>query len=183
MKSIVKKVSIIIIISIVLVFITVLSYHLYKNSRTTMPTSHIYVSDNPNHKSDFDKWITKDLKVSWVPSYIIINNKKVIGVINGGISEKDLTSKIGTCLALNYEYSDLTSLEITNLNGDRKPLSDIISNTGLNILEISWYGCKDCEYQDKNFTNDVYYKYSTKIIYRYYINSKVKDVEKLYSRE
>ena len=55
MKSIVKKVSIIIIINIVLVFITVLSYHIYKTNRITMTKSHIYVSDNTNHKSEFEK--------------------------------------------------------------------------------------------------------------------------------
>lgn len=181
MKSNSKKLLIIFSIILLLGALVFGLYKFYVYKRTTIPTSHIYVSDNPNHKSDFDKWLTEDLKMSWVPSYVIINNKKVIGVINGGISEKELTSKIGTCLAVNYEYCNLTDLEITNLDGDRKSLNEIISNNGLYILEISWYGCEDCEYQDKHFTKDVYLTYSTNIIYRYYINSNFNDVKNLYN--
>ena len=144
-------------------------YKLFLSKYATLPTSHIYVSDNPNHKSDFDKWLTEDLKIDWVPSYVIINNKKVIGVINGNIPYEELHHKIENCMMINYEYCDLTNLEISNLDGERKSFNDIIPSNGFYILEISWYGCKDCEYQDKHFTKDIYLNYSNNIIYRYII--------------
>lgn len=176
-----KKICIIGIVAILITIIAGLcvKFILSNNSNITLPTNHIYVSDNPNHKSDFDKWLTQDLKIDWVPSYVIINNKKVIGVINGNIPINDLDEKIQNCLAINYEYCDLTDLEISNINDERKSFNDIIPDNNFYILEISWYGCEDCEYQDAHYTNSVYSKYSTDIIYRYYINSNITDVKSL----
>ena len=56
--------------------------------------------------------------------------------------------------------ADLPEIEITNIDNQTTMANNTFGN-GLIILEISWIGCPDCEYQDENFTYDVYMKYGT----------------------
>ena len=174
-----KKLKFIILTIFIIASILAILFSLYIK-RVDMPTSHVFVCDNPKHHSDFDNWLSYDLKIDWVPNYIIINNSKVIGAIKGDISEKEFTYKVNNLLSFNYEYSDLPDFKINNLNSEYKTLKDIMNNSGFYILEISWLGCKDCEHQDKYYTKSIYAKYSTNSIYRYYINSEYNDVKKLY---
>jgi hypothetical protein len=150
-------------------------------SRTNMPTSQVFVCDNPKHHSDFDDWILNECGVKWVPSYIIIYNDTVIGTIDGNIKEEDFTSKLGTIIINGFELCKVPNYEITNLDGNSYTLSELTPKKDeIYILEISWANCEDCELQDELYTNSIYWKYSTNNIIRYYINSEKYDVKELY---
>ncbi len=176
MKS---KVKYLIISLIVVVFIglTVLANYMYTNARKIMPISHVYVCDNPTEDSEFDVWMKNELGLNWVPTYLIIRNDYVIGTIKGGIPESQFTSELGTILINNWQIAELPDIEISNVNGERQVLADVLpNNDSFYILEISWVDCLDCIFQDENFTEDVYLKYGTNIIYRYYIHSTQEEV-------
>ena len=55
--------------------------------RKTMPTSHIFVCDNPSNDSEFDTWMKQELGLNWVPTYLIVKDDIVIGSIRGGVGE------------------------------------------------------------------------------------------------
>lgn len=155
----------------ILVIIGVGVYHYMKQQRALMPLSHVYVADNPTYNSDFDNWIREDLGIDWVPTYIIIKDNNVIGTIRGGISEKEFTNQLGTILIQQIPFKPLCDFEIGNLNNERHSLTDIMTGDSYYILELSWIDCEDCMYQDANFTDEIYLRYGTKMIYRYYIHS------------
>lgn len=176
-KLIRKLILIITICSFIMAAFCIIYIH-----RTNMPASQVFICDNPKHHSDFDKWLLEDCNVSWVPSYIIIQNDKVIGKIDGNIPEKTFSSKLGSALINNYAICDIPDYKITNLDGNSYTLSELTPDKdSFYILEISWANCEDCEAQDKNYTKSIYNKYSTKHIIRYYINSEQDDVKTLYN--
>lgn len=148
---------------------------IYKKVNSKMPTSHVYVCDNPSYLSEFDTWLKE--KISWVPSYLIVKNGYIIGAFDGCIAESHFTSTLGTVLSLNLPFYELPAFQITNLNNERKYLKDIFNEPNTYyIFEIHWLTCKDCIYQDENYTQDIYEKYGTKHIYRYYLRSEFNDV-------
>lgn len=176
MKS---KVKYLLISLAVVVFIglIILANFMYINARKTMPMSHVYVCDNPAEDSEFDIWMKNELGLNWVPTYLIIRNDYVIGTIRGGVPESQFTSELGTILINNWQIAELPDIEISNINGERQVLADVLpNNDSFYILEISWVDCPDCIFQDENFTEDVYLKYGTNIIYRYYIHSTQEEV-------
>ena len=144
-----------------------------------MKLSHIYVCDNPSNYSEFDLWL-KEL-TSWVPSYIVIKDQKVIGVFEGGIDVDTFSDKLGTYITLEKVVCDLPDFEIENLEGTRKPIKEIFKS-GTYVLEFHWIDCQDCVYQDENFTQDIYYKYGADFFYRYYIKSEKDKVLKKYKK-
>ena len=153
--------------------------YLNKQEKPRLAYDHIYVCDNPEHDSTFDKWIREELGVDWVPTYIVIKHNNIIGAIRGGIPEEQFSNQLSSIIINEAVGIDLTDAEVTNLNDERKPFKDIFTDDGLYILEISWVDCKDCIYQDENFTDEIYEKYGVKTFYRYYIRSeKEKILEK-----
>ena len=135
--------------------------------------------DNPTHNSDFDTWLRETVGIDWVPTYMICRDGYVIGTIRGGISEKNFTSQLGTILAQNDRILEVTDIPIYDLDNNVGNLRDI-TGSGVYIVEISWVDCPDCQYQDENFTDEIYLAYSTNQIYRYYIHSERGAVEEHY---
>lgn len=180
--SILQKIHIskkgVIITSVVIVALLIaglIDYVQYIN-RAKMPDSHIFVCDNPENYSDFDNWLIDTVGVDKVPMYVIIYKDDVIGLINGNIPEKTFTNELGTILATGKSLCELPEFSISNIVNDTMTLKDIADKHAIVILEISWLTCKDCIEQDANFTKDIYSKYSTEQIYRYYLKSKKEDV-------
>lgn len=165
-----KRIIIIAAVIVVLIASCFIFYKVKTKQRTTMPTSHVYIESE-----EFTTWLEDNIGLNWAPTYIIIKNNRVIGSIKGGIPEKQFTSQLGTILASDFNMADLPEIEITNIDNQTTMANNTFGN-GLIILEISWIGCPDCEYQDENFTYDVYMKYGTSVIYRYYINSSPNEV-------
>lgn len=163
-----------IIVFIAIILLGYFGFKIYRHTRTIMPTDHVYVCDNPEHLSDFETWIREDVGVTWVPTYLIINNGYVIAAFEGDIEEIEFTDKFAMANAytanMQVDYLKVPDYEITNLDGERKPASEIFSD-GMYILEYHWIDCKDCEHQDENYTNSIYEKYTTDKIYRYYVKS------------
>lgn len=163
-----------IIVFIAIILLGYFGFKIYRHTRTIMPTDHVYVCDNPEHLSDFETWIREDVGVTWVPTYLIINNGYVIAAFEGDIEEIEFTDKFAMANAytanMQVDYLKVPDYEITNLDGERRPASEIFSD-GMYILEYHWIDCKDCEHQDKNYTKSIYEKYTTDKIYRYYVKS------------
>lgn len=153
----------------------------YMEYRSTMPTSHVYVCDNPKHDSDFDAWLKETVDVNWVPTYVIIKNQTVIGSFPGDIDKEEFSTKVALCANFNAEVAKLPDLEISNINDERKSLKEIFSGDATYILEVHWFDCEDCEHQDQYFSKEIYSKYSTSNFYRYYIKSEKDDVSAKYS--
>ena len=150
--------------------------------RKTMPTSHIFVCDNPSNDSEFDTWMKQELGLNWVPTYLIVKDDIVIGSIRGGVGETQFTSELGTILIQNWQLAELPDIAISNIDGQRDSLKNILPNdNNFYIIEISWVTCPDCIFQDENFTDDIYYKYGTDRIYRYYIHSTETEVLEKYN--
>lgn len=150
--------------------------------RKIMPTSHIFVCDNPSNDSEFDTWMKQELGLNWVPTYLIVKDDIVIGSIRGGVGETQFTSELGTILIQNWQLAELPDLAISNIDGQRDSLKNILPNdNNFYIIEISWVTCPDCIFQDENFTDDIYYKYGTDRIYRYYIHSTEAEVLEKYN--
>lgn len=163
-----------IIVFMAIILLGYFGFKIYRHTQTIMPTDHVYVCDNPEHLSDFETWIREDVGVTWVPTYIIINNGYVIAAFEGNIEEIEFTDKFAMANAyianMQLEYLKVPDYEISNLDGERKPASEVFSD-GMYILEYHWIDCKDCEHQDENYTEGIYEKYTTSQIYRYYVRS------------
>lgn len=172
-KSLLRKLGPLIVF-IAIILLGFIGFKIYRHTRTIMPKDHIYVCDNPEHLSDFETWIKEDVGVTWVPTYLIINNGYVIAAFEGDIEEIEFTDKLTMAYAYTYnmqvDYLRVPDYEISNLEGERKPASEIFGD-GLYILEYHWIDCKDCEHQDENYTDSIYEKYTTDMIYRYYVKS------------
>lgn len=172
-----------IIVFIAIILLGYFGFKIYRHTRTIMPTDHVYVCDNPEHLSDFETWIREDVGVTWVPTYLIINNGYVVAAFEGDIEEIEFTDKFAMANAytanMQVDYLKVPDYEITNLDGERKPASEIFSD-GMYILEYHWIDCKDCEHQDENYTKSIYEKYTTDKIYRYYVKSDYDKVAEKY---
>lgn len=177
-KQTLKKLRLLFFIIAILCFVNV-ALIIYKYNKSQINLDHIFVCDNPNHDSDFDKWIKEDLNVTWVPSYIIIQDGYVIGAFDGNISEAEFSDKLAMASSYNMQFYEVPDYEIENLDNNRISASSIFKD-GLYILEIVWIDCDDCKYQDEHYTDDIYAKYSTTNIYRYYIKSDHKKVLEKY---
>lgn len=178
-----KKLKTFLCILIPLIIATILGITAYvvfkkvQHEHSIMPKSHIYVCDNPKVFSDFDKWIREDLKITWTPTYMIVKDGYVVGAFAGAIPADKFTENLAYSVAYDIKFQQLPDLEISNLEGERKPISEILGQPGTNILEIVWVDCEDCIYQDEMYTDDVYEMYTTDRIYRYYIKSDKAKVE------
>ena len=122
------------------------------------------------------KWLKEDLGIDWVPTYVIINNRQIIGAIRGGIPLEQFSSQLALLVSYNIPIKELTDLEVTDLTGNRRQFSGIFGD-GLYVLEISWAQCKDCQEQDEKFTKRIYKEYGTDIFYRYYIRTEKNEVQ------
>ena len=156
----------------------VFKYIRHKNS--IMPKSHVYVCDNPKVFSDFDNWLRDDLGITWTPTYMIVKDGYIIGAFEGAIPKDNFTDQLATCVAYNLQLESLPDYEISNLEGERNKISDVLGGTGTYILEIHWTDCEDCQFQDENYTQEIYETYTTERIFRYYIKSDKSDVEAKY---
>lgn len=172
-----------IIVFIAIILLGYFGFKIYRHTRTIMPTDHVYVCDNPEHLSDFETWIREDVGVTWVPTYLIINNGYVIAAFEGDIEEIEFTDKFAMANAytanMQVDYLKVPDYEISNLDGERKPASEVFGD-GMYILEYHWIDCKDCEHQDENYTDSIYEKYTTDKIYRYYVKSDYDKVAEKY---
>lgn len=173
------KCRFLLLIMAIILFISA-AYMIFRAKQAEMPLDHVYVCDNPSYLSDFDNWIKEDLQVTWVPSYIVIKDGYVIGAFDGDICERDFSDLLGTYLSMDLPLTEVTNLEIENLEGERKPANEIFGTKGTYILEVVWIDCHDCQHQDENYTDDIYYEYSTKNIYRYYLRSEKEKVLEKY---
>lgn len=171
-KAFFTKKTIVILTIICVALLSALVYDLIKyNQKTRLEPSHIFVCDNANTYSAFDNWLLDVVGVDKVPTYILIYNQKIIGLIDGNVSENHFSERVGTLLAIGEEKFDLVDYKITNLQNQNLSLKDIANNQNLIILEISWATCDDCIEQDKYFTKDIYLKYGADKFFRYYIKS------------
>ena len=168
-------------ISLILYAGFLLAKGIWLNHRSEMKTSHVFVCDNSEHKSDFDTWLSDELHVDWVPTYIILKNNIIIGSFPGDIDVNEFSDKLATVVAMNIPIAKFPSYAITNLDGERKNISTLFDDN-VNILEIHWIDCDDCKHQDENYTDEIYAKYSTDMIYRYYIRSDKNKVLEKYSK-
>lgn len=157
----------------------VVGYMIVQYVGSRMPKDHIYVCDNPKVYSDFDNWLVDDLGCQWVPSYVIIHNGYVIGMFNGDCSINDFDFNLSLIMSQDIAFTELPNYEIENINGDRVNVHDLFKE-GYYVLELHWIDCPDCKHQDANYTDDVYFKYSTDRIYRYYFKSDRTKVEEKY---
>lgn len=173
-----KFIPMIIIVAIVC-FIFV-GYKIVQHIGSRMPKDHIYVCDNPKVYSDFDNWLVDDLGCQWVPSYVIIHNGYVIGMFNGDCPLSDFDFNLSLIMSQDIAFKELPNYEIENINGHRVNVRDLF-NDGYYVLEMHWIDCPDCKHQDANYTDDVYFKYSTDRIYRYYFKSDRTTVEEKYN--
>lgn len=148
---------------------------------TKMPLDHVFVCDNPKHDSEFDIWIREDLGTTWVPTYIIIQDGYVVGAFNGDIEESQFSDNLAMASSYNMQFLEIPDYEIENLAGERISVKDLFGTNGLYILELAWIDCEDCDHQDENYTDDIYAKYSTSNIYRYYIRSEKSKVLEKYN--
>ena len=163
---------------------------IWLDMRSEMKTSHVYVSDNPEHNSDFDEWLKENAVTMnddgssklWVPTYLIIKNGAYIGKFRGDISETEFSEKLATIVNFNMPVAEFPNYAITNLDDERKTLSEIFGKNGVIIMEIHWIDCPDCKHQDEEYTNDIYAKYSADMFYRYYIRSDKNKVLEKYSK-
>lgn len=143
----------------------------------TMPPSHIFVCDNPSNDSEFDTWMKEKIGLNWVPTYLVIKNDVIIGSIRGGIPEKQFTSELTYILMKNWQIEELPDIPVSNVEGTRDSFKNLLpNNDNFYIIEISWVQCPDCIFQDENFTQEIYDKYSTQLFYRYYIHSTTDEV-------
>lgn len=151
--------------------------HIINSLNSKMSTSHVYVCDDPNNKSDFDNWLSNDLELSWVPTYLVIKNNQVVGAFPGDIPEDTFMSNLTMCILADSTIENLPNTSITNIDGDTKYLSEIFKNTNdIYILEILWIDCDDCKHQDDYYTDEIYSSISTSNVYRYYIKSDINKV-------
>ena len=177
-----KKSTIIILIILIIALLGALIYDLVKyNKRITMPISHVFVCDDANHYSEFDNWLLNTAGVDKVPSYLIIYNHNVVGVIDGNVPEERFTDELGYTILNNEIVCELPDFQIKNIADQYMTLNDLSNLHSLIILEISWATCDDCIEQDKYFTKNIYNRYSTEQIYRYYIKSELLDVLRKHS--
>lgn len=139
--------------------------------------SKVYVSDTADNSSEFDLWIKNTLDIHWVPTYIIIRNGYVVGYFAGDIPLSEFSDKISDILEHNKPIFELPDILITNLNGETKSAKDIFNREGETIIELVWQSCKDCEDQDKFYTKDIYWAYTTENFFRYYINTPKNEVK------
>lgn len=179
----INKKKYIILGSLFLVFASMFVFSIIRtNIRKTMPLEHVFVCDNPSNDSEFDTWMKEELGLNWVPTYYIVRNDIIVGSIRGGVPEKQFTSELGTILIQNNDFGELPDLPVSSLKGQRDSLKNILPNdNNFYIIEISWITCPDCIFQDENFTEDIYYKYGTNNIYRYYIHSSQEEVLEKYT--
>lgn len=154
---------------------------IYMEHREKLSSSHVYVCDNPEHKSDFEQWMHDELELDWVPTYIVIKDQSIIGKFPGDIDKEEFSSKMALCVAYDMKAVALPNYEISNLDGERKNLYDIFSGNDTYILEVHWVDCEDCQHQDDNYTKAIYSKYGTSNFYRYYIKSDKEKVQEKYS--
>lgn len=175
-----KAIIVVICTAILTTAILVSGYFIIYNKRTTMDKSHVFVSDSTTRDSEFDEWILDE--VNWVPTFLIIKNKKEIGYIRGTINEPDFTSELGTIAINPNQDRPLPNLSITNIEGKTMNLNDIFYDDEIYILELHWIDCPDCIEQDEKFTEQIYARYSTSHIYRYYMNSDKQKVIDKYTK-
>lgn len=165
-------------INIALVFLVILTiaftaYNIIRHKRMTLSTSHIYVGEK-NNDSEFDKWITDEVKVDWVPTFLVIKDNKILGFIRGPRNSREFKSDLGTVLINNIGI-DVADLPITNLDGETKSFADIVANNDLTFVEIARIDCLDCEEQLK-FNPQIYLRYNSSNFYIYYIHSDKQEV-------
>lgn len=172
-----KILFILLILTVALIITGIYCVNYFKT--VNLKPEQVFVCDNPKHDSEFDKWLKEDLGLDWVPTYLVIQDKQVIGMIRGGVSEKEFSAQLGTVLANPVSGYPVTDLEISNLLGERKAFSSLFTDE-LSFVEISWAQCPDCIEQDKKFTNSIYKKYGTDIFIRYYIKTETTEVEQKY---
>ena len=171
-----KKYIILISALLICVFVYVGSCALQKLP-VNLAQDHIYVCDNPSNDSDFDTWMKENLGLNWVPTYLIVKDDVVIGSIRGGVGETQFTSELGTVLIQNWQLAELPDIPVSDITGNRDSFKNILPNdSNFYIIEISWVTCKDCIFQDENFTQEIYKKYGVNRFYRYYIHSTQEEV-------
>lgn len=173
------KHKIIIIGIAILIGIVTLFTGLYRYKSTINP-AHVFICDSKSQKSEFDNWISKEADVDWVPTFIIIKNKKIIGTLfdnskDGVLDVNEFSHNLAILEKTPRMNLDLPDYKITNINNESKSLKDIVTTNDLYILEIAWIDCPDCKNQDK-YNKKIFAKYSTKNIYIYYNNSYRDDV-------
>ena len=167
-KFILISIYVILITAIIITSCILIRYKI----RTTISKSHVYVTDNEEELTDFDNYIKEELDISWVPTFLIIKNKTIMGTVKGTINEELFSEDLATCLIHNYEIGTPLpeQFKITNLDGETKSLPEIITTDDLYIIEISWFDCKDCIEQEK-YNKAIFAKYNANKFYYYYLKS------------
>lgn len=178
-RKIIKYVSIVSIIAILYGLYNI-GKNVYAKEYTSMKTSHVFVCDNPEHKSDFDNWLHDELSLDWVPTYVIIKDGSILSKFPGDIDIEEFSTKFAMSIAYDMPLLELPNYEISNIDGERKSIRELFSN-GTYVLEVHWIDCEDCQHQDETYTDSIYEKYHTAMIYRYYIKSDKEKVQEKYN--
>lgn len=148
---------------------------LYCHFNSLLDPSHVYICED-KETDEFYQWLKTNLELNWVPSYIIIKDKKVVGKFNG-----DISLVIFKDLVKDKTYDEeLPTYTITNIDGQSTTLKDLIKDDELYILEVHWIDCPDCIHQDENFTRQIYFSYKPERFFRYYVNSDLEKIKEKY---
>lgn len=118
-----------------------------KNS-TNLTFDEIFVSVTEKELSDFDNWLTKEVGLDWVPSYLVLDGHNVLGIIKGGLSASETKEKL---VELKNNPMNILMCDLDIYNPFSKTTTTFIQTlpeTGLNIIEVHMIGCKDCEEVD-----------------------------------
>lgn len=123
--------------------------------------------------SEFDLYLKNGLDISNVPTYVIVNDEKVIGTI-GPCSLETFESKLGTLLANSLiidGFSNFKLGEARTINGSKTYLG---ITGGVNIIQVVKADCKACDNEESTFRK-IRARYKNANFIRYYIRSSLED--------
>ena len=118
------------------------------NYSTELSLDDIFVSSAQKELSDFDMWLTEEIGLDWVPSYLVLEGHYVLGVIKGGLSIRETKEQLAE-LKNGPIANSMSLFDIYNpFSKSTTNFVEVLPETGLNIIEIHMIGCKDCEEVD-----------------------------------
>ena len=174
-----KKTMIFIMIIVVLAAIGSTIYMIIRHKRMTVVKDNIYVNMSSDTSDVFVDWIKNGMDIHWVPTFLVIQDEKCVGTIQGTIGADDFKSELGSVLLFAFER-DLPDCTVTNINGETKKLTEVVAGKSLCFIELAWIDCPDCVEQEK-VNPYIYLKYNAPNFYTFYMKSELQDVIDYYN--
>jgi hypothetical protein len=128
--------------------VTILKYTLATPKLAELEENHLLVSTSGKQYSEFDHFLLDEVGLNWVPSYLVIENKQIIGVIRGGLSSIDTKDALNTLLMANnrIDLPEHTTVFVVDKDNIFE-LKDLLTDK-LTLVEVHMHGCKDCDFVD-----------------------------------